>query len=59
MKWLFGRTRSSKKRKRKILILSAAVIMFSGIFLPQYFKVNSELFLLGGFSCYTLSELFE
>jgi hypothetical protein len=63
MKWLnkliFGKTRIVKRKKRKLLIFIAALIMFLGAILQVSFKINSEYFLLAGFGCYTLSELFE
>jgi hypothetical protein len=58
-KFVYGKAKTPKKRKRRLLIFIAALVMFSGVVLQILFKLNVEVFLLGGFGAYTLSELFE
>jgi hypothetical protein len=58
-KFIYGKHKIPKKRKRRLLVFIAACTMFLGVAFQGAFKFNSEYFLLAGFGFYTLAELFE
>lgn len=59
MKFIFGKTKVPKNRKRKLLIFIAACTMFLGGFFHFVLKVDGEGYLLAGFALYTFSEMYS
>jgi hypothetical protein len=58
-KFIFGKAKLPRKRKRRLLVFTAAMVMLLSTILHMVFKLDLEYGLLIGFGIYTMSEMYD